>query len=118
MDKQSELTILQQTAEKLGPDSYCGPWLLSILPQIVADMLDGLPPTPTMHASRELSFSILVCARDEAEQIISKAKAEAAQTLQHVRQPRQPRRSTQAGKHTVGPPRIAPRPAMGHGSTP
>jgi hypothetical protein len=113
MDKQNELTVLQKTAEELGPDSYCGPWLLSILPQIIADMLDGLPPTPTIHASRELSICILVNARYEAEQIITKAKAEAAEILEHVRYPPQRRRSAQGGKK-----RIAPRPATVHGLAP
>jgi cell division septum initiation protein DivIVA len=115
MDKQNELAVLQKTAEELGPDSYCGPWLLSILPQIVADMLDGLPPTPTMHASRELSISILVNARYEAEQIITKAKAEAAQILEHARHPIQRRGNAQGGRnYTAGSARIAPQTAPVH----
>jgi cell division septum initiation protein DivIVA len=119
MDKQNELAVLQKTAEELGPDSYCGPWLLSILPQIMADMLDGLPPTPTMHASRELSISILVNARYEAEQIITKAKAEAAQILERDRYPLQRRRNTQGSKnYTAGPARIASQTAPVHVLTP
>jgi cell division septum initiation protein DivIVA len=115
MDKQNELAILQKTAEELGPDSYCGPWLLSILPQIVADMLDGLPPAPTMYASRELSISLLVNARYEAEQIITKAKAEAAQILEHARNPLQRRRNAQGGKnYTADRTRIAAQTAPVH----
>jgi hypothetical protein len=119
MDNQKELTVLQKTAEELGPDSYCGPWLLSILPQIVADMLDGLPPTPTMQASRELSISLLVNARFEAEQIVAKAKAEAAQILERVRYPLQRKRNAQGDKkYIAGPTQITPLPATVRVSAP
>lgn len=43
MTKQQELDIIKETAEKLGGNSYCGPWLRHMLPLIEQDMRNDFP---------------------------------------------------------------------------
>lgn len=70
MDKQTEIKILKEAAAKLGPDSYCGPWLESQIPFIERDIrADIMPETDWDKA--------VSAARAEAERIIAEAKAEA-----------------------------------------
>ena len=46
MTKSEELAILRDAAERLGPDSYCGPWLAEQLELVERDMLADLAPAP------------------------------------------------------------------------
>ena len=52
MNKDAELKILTEAIEKLGPHSYCGPWLLSVLSEVEIEMRDDLPVTPTLHETQ------------------------------------------------------------------
>lgn len=54
MTKQQEIEALQQLATALGPDSYVGPWLLSALPDIEADIKSDLPPAISWQESQKL----------------------------------------------------------------
>jgi septal ring factor EnvC (AmiA/AmiB activator) len=45
--KDAELTELRKLAERLGDNSYCGPWLRAVLPTVEAEMRSDLGPTPT-----------------------------------------------------------------------
>lgn len=46
--KAAELNELKALAEKLGPQSYCGPWLASVLVEVEADMRSDMGPTPSV----------------------------------------------------------------------
>jgi hypothetical protein len=52
MDKQTEIHLLRTCAETLGPDSYCGPWLMDQIPQIESDIRSDLFPTMTYAETR------------------------------------------------------------------
>lgn len=75
MTKNDELTIIRATAEKLGPHSYLGPWLLQLLPELEAHMRADCRPMITVtdsiaYAAKRAEF--------EADRIIREARAEAA----------------------------------------
>ncbi len=42
--KQEELDLMEQLAEKLGENSYCGPWLKSEIPMIKLSILSDETP--------------------------------------------------------------------------
>lgn len=75
MNKQQEIETLRKTAEKLGADSYCGPWLLDQLPQIEMDIRSDYFPQITWAESRRIQ-----------EQHIADAKAQADSLLQHAKE--------------------------------
>lgn len=53
MTKSDEIAILRDTVQRLGPNSYCGPWLADQLQQIEADMRSDLSPQPSWRESRQ-----------------------------------------------------------------
>jgi hypothetical protein len=75
MTKATEIAFLKQTAEKLGPNSYCGPWLSNVLPDLIATINNDLTPEPKLLAE---SYR-------EAAAIVADAKAEAERMLAHAR---------------------------------
>ena len=75
MTKNDELEIIRATAEKLGPNSYLGPWLLQLLPELESHMRADIRPMiciadAVMVAKRAADYN--------AEQIIRDANAEAS----------------------------------------
>ena len=52
MTKTDEITILRDTIQRLGPHSYCGPWLAEQLQFIEADMASDFSPIPCWRQSR------------------------------------------------------------------
>ena len=75
MTKNDELAIIRATAEKLGPNSYLGPWLLQLLPELESHMRADVRPMiriadAVMVAKRAADY--------DAEQIIRNANTEAA----------------------------------------
>lgn len=46
MSKAAEIEILEQAADRLGMDSYCGRALKELIPSIERDMRSDLCPTP------------------------------------------------------------------------
>jgi cell division septum initiation protein DivIVA len=68
--KADELAILRDCIAKLGPDSYCGPWLREQLPCLEQDMRSDIFPQHTYSA-----------AKAEAERIVAEAKAKAAELI-------------------------------------
>jgi hypothetical protein len=70
MDKQTEIQILRETIEKLGPDSYCGPWLAEQLDGIERDLRSDVYPTATIARSKDEAESIIACARKRADEIM------------------------------------------------
>ncbi len=78
MFKQEEIAILQAAAAKLGPHSYCGPWLTAAIPIIERDIRSDNPPNP--FTPEERAAVIL----REAEDVLRHAKAYAETTRQQA----------------------------------
>lgn len=72
--KSQEIDALRQLAQSLGPNSYCGPWLLANLPRIEADIRSDFPPCPSWEGSRRDAQEILAEAKREADQILVRAR--------------------------------------------
>jgi hypothetical protein len=77
MTKQQEIDILAAAADKLGADSYCGPWLRDQIPAVEQDMRSDFLPTPSWAESRRIHENSIANAKAEAERIIRQAKEEA-----------------------------------------
>jgi hypothetical protein len=80
MTKNEELQILRDAAAKLGPHSYCGPWLTAVIPIIERDIRSDNPPNP--FTPEERAAVIL----REAEDVLRRAKSDAAIILQQANQ--------------------------------
>jgi hypothetical protein len=77
MTKQDEIDILAAAAEKLGADSYCGPWLRDQIPFVERDMRSDFLPTPSWVESRRLHEGHISLAKEQAERILKQAKEQA-----------------------------------------
>lgn len=76
MLKSKEIEILRECVEKLGADSYCGPWLRDQIPFIESDIRSDFLPTPSWTESKQRHDAIVRDAKDQADRILAKAKAE------------------------------------------
>jgi hypothetical protein len=80
LSKLDEIEILQHCAAKLGPESYCGPWLSAAIPIILDDIRsDHLPHPPT------IAETITAEARRYREQVAKEADAYASKTIAAAR---------------------------------
>jgi hypothetical protein len=82
MNKQDEIETLRKTAEKLGENSYCGPWLLDQLPQIEQDIRSDFFPQITWAESRRIQDQHLANAKTQAEFMLKQAKEKAERMVQ------------------------------------
>jgi len=82
MNKQDELETLRKTAEKLGANSYCGPWLLDQLPQIEQDIRSDFFPQITWAESRRIQEQHIANAKTQAEFMLKQAKEKAERMIQ------------------------------------
>ena len=78
MTKHEELAVLDAAISKLGPDSYIGPWLLSVRHEAEHSILSDLPPPASWHAhyasqERDRKFT-----ENRAKEIIAEAEKKAA----------------------------------------
>lgn len=76
MTKRQELELLAETAAKLGPDSYCGPWLTKILPEVERDIRSDFFPMHSPEEVRKEANKIVDDAWAEARRIIGEARAQ------------------------------------------
>ena len=82
MTKQDELETLRKTAEKLGANSYCGPWLLDQIPQIEQDLRSDFFPQITWAESRRIQDQHIANAKSQAEFMLKQAKDKAERMIQ------------------------------------
>jgi hypothetical protein len=82
MTKQDEIETLRKTAEKLGENSYCGPWLLDQLPQIEQDIRSDYFPQITWAESRRIQDQHLANAKTQAEFLLKQSKEKAERMIQ------------------------------------
>lgn len=80
MTKAEELAILRETVERLGTDSYLGPWLREVSAEVAWIIADDLAVTLSIRGTRERALadaeSTVAAARAEADVIMARAKAE------------------------------------------
>jgi hypothetical protein len=69
MTKSQEIQIIREAIEKLGVNSYCGPWLTDQLPSIESAITSDYPPEAYAFSIHE--------ARIHADKIIGEARREA-----------------------------------------
>lgn len=84
MTKSQEIQILRETVERLGPHSYCGPWLADQIQLIEADIASDFSPLPCWRESRarlDQEWADMVSRCQRQEQAVSakldREKAEA-----------------------------------------
>lgn len=82
MTKKQEIELLRQVAGQLGRESYCGPWLQSIIPEVEHDIQSDFPPMATWRGSRDDAAEIITNARAEAERIVRQAKDDAKKEIE------------------------------------
>ena len=78
MTKDAELQILTEAIKKLGPQSYCGPWLESVLKDVERDIRDDVPVSATLQSTRVQCEELLKVTRAEAKEIRWQADIDAA----------------------------------------
>ena len=61
--KAQEMAILQRTITELGPDTYLGPWLKSLLAELERDLRCDLFPLQTLAQAKAESNTLLEQAR-------------------------------------------------------
>jgi cell division septum initiation protein DivIVA len=77
MTKSQEIETLRECAEKLGPNSYCGDWLIDQLPFIESDMRSDFLPQTSWTQTRKLEQNTLTLAREQAARILKDAEEQA-----------------------------------------
>jgi len=80
MTKSQELQIIREAIEKLGVNSYCGPWLADQIPSIESAIASDYLPEAYAFSIREANIhseKIVKLATDEAAAIEKRAKSEA-----------------------------------------
>lgn len=81
MNKSEELAILRNTIRKLGPNSYCGPWLASVADEVEREVRGDFFPTPSIAATQQTCDEMLKFARSTAADIEAAARAKAERRL-------------------------------------
>jgi cell division septum initiation protein DivIVA len=74
MTKNEEIETLRECAEKLGPNSYCGDWLIDQLPFIENDMRSDFLPQTSWTQTRKLEQNTLALAKEQAARILKDAE--------------------------------------------
>lgn len=68
--KEEEIAILRDAANKLGAQSYCGPWLAQQLQNIESEIRSDFMPSADIRAAQR-----------EAQQILENAQARAGKAM-------------------------------------
>jgi hypothetical protein len=77
MTKSQEIETLRECAEKLGPNSYCGDWLIDQLPFIESDMRSDFLPQMGWADTRKMEQNTLALAKEQAARILKDAEEQA-----------------------------------------
>lgn len=75
--KAEESKILEETIQKLTPNSYLGPWLVMVKAELESMMRADSYPCVSLAESAELVERIKANATREAKSIVAKAEREA-----------------------------------------
>jgi hypothetical protein len=97
MTKAEEILVIQDAINTLGPNSYIGPWLKEVLPQIqwaiTSDFLPDVEIASIQDATRQAA-DIIEKANNRANTIIAQANTRAASTLKESNEYTQKQRET------------------------
>ncbi len=86
MTKNEEIETLRECAEKLGPNSYCGDWLIDQLPFIESDMRSDFLPQTSWTQTRKLEQNTLALAKEQAARILKDAEEQATRIKKDARE--------------------------------
>lgn len=75
--KNDEIALLRECAAKLGNNSYCGPWLAQVLPEIEAAIRSDFMPQVSLAETATLCRERIAQAEEQAARILADAKARA-----------------------------------------
>jgi hypothetical protein len=85
MTKNDEIETLRKTAEKLGPNSYCGDWLIDQLPFIENDMRSDFLPQTSWTQTRKREQLGIALAKEQAARILKDAEEQAERIKKDAR---------------------------------
>ncbi len=92
MTKQKEINTIRELVQRIGPDSYIGPWLASVADEaerlIRSDLPIDLSIRETINAALQDATEIKERARQDAESIMKAANTAAEQTTRNADQKR------------------------------
>jgi len=89
MTKAEEIMVLRNAIDRLGRDSYVGPWLESVVYQVEDCIKSDFPPenfVPTIPATREEAARMIEDAARLATKTIEDAKRRAGQIEDKMRE--------------------------------
>jgi hypothetical protein len=78
MTKNDEIGILRDCLERLGFDSYCGPWLRDQMPYIERDIRSDMFPQIGWAETRKMEQNTINLAKEQAARIVKDAEDQAA----------------------------------------
>jgi vacuolar-type H+-ATPase subunit H len=77
ISKQEEINILRAAVADLGPDSYCGPWLQSVIGNIEQTIKGDILPTITPSECAAQIRGVVERAKEDVKEIMNDARKEA-----------------------------------------
>ncbi len=83
VSKEQEIAILRETAQRLGPCSYMGPWLTESLPWLADAIACDVFPR-SIESAHKTAEQIKQRGRDEAEVIVNDALIKAADIVRRA----------------------------------
>lgn len=86
MNKQTEIQILREAADRLGSDSYCGPWLRQQIAFVESAIRSDFFPDVDLNRSREVCAEEARRCAAECDALRAKAKQDAEQIMAKARE--------------------------------
>lgn len=77
MTKDNELEMLCNCASALGKDSYCGPWLASVLGEVESAIRSDFLPEVSLEQTAVRCGTMLSEAQTKADEILAQAESKA-----------------------------------------
>lgn len=81
MMKSEEIALLRAVAAKLGPNSYCGPWLASVADEVERDIHSDFFPLMSIASTKLTCDKMLEFARSTAADIEAAARTNADKAI-------------------------------------
>jgi cell division septum initiation protein DivIVA len=82
--KHQEIEILSEAAKTLGADSYCGPLLEMLIPQIEREIKSDICPEFDLRKTHADCQAVRELAKSEVEQMIKAAQKEAERIVKEA----------------------------------
>ena len=76
MNKSQEIGILRDASAKLGPNSYCGPWLAGVISEVESEIRSDFMPSPTLAATQRQCDAMLESMKAECASLRESAQKE------------------------------------------